>query len=239
MVEGQVGEVLGEPPAYAQPLTQIADDPGAGAVVADEQDSPSLGLRSGLRLSQVVEQRGEAERAAPSRARRRAARRARRPTCSASPPSSSSRSASKAVSRARAPRGCGRGHRGGGTGSARRREVPRARAAPRRRAKLVQEIETPHRIGAGEQQAQLRELALARLLPRAPRAAARASSTVPGSIFKLSVGGDPRGAKDPDRIVHEAPLGHGPQHSDARGRWRPPCGSTSGASSGRAGPRSR
>ena len=66
VVEGEVGEVLGKPPAYAQPLTQLADDPRTGAVMADEQDSTAFGFGAGLRLSEIVEERGEAQRAAAS-----------------------------------------------------------------------------------------------------------------------------------------------------------------------------
>src|SRR5262245_19904997 len=60
VVERQVGEVVGEPPARAQPTAELADDPSAGAIVADEQDPPALPLAPGLRLSHVMKERREA-----------------------------------------------------------------------------------------------------------------------------------------------------------------------------------
>ena len=139
----------------------------------------------------------------------------------------------------RAPRACARGRRGGGWGSARRRAAPRAPAAPPRCAELVEQLEAAQRVGAGDQQAQLRELALARPA-RAAGAASRAQARrSPGSISKPSAAREPGGAQHPQRVVREGAFRRRPAAAAPRGR-RPPVGIDRLASRGRrAGRRSR
>ena len=135
---------------------------GALAVVADERDEPALVLRAGHRLADVVKERAEAQRVAPRElvGERLGEQRAdvvggRRPR--------SGRGRTRPRAGWRAPRACGRGRRGGGSGSGRRRAARSSSGSTAGgRAELVQQREPAQRVGAGEQQPQLGELALAR-----------------------------------------------------------------------------
>ncbi len=82
----------------------------------------------------------------------------------------------------------------------------------RRRPELAQELQPPQRVGAGQQEAQLRELALPRRLPRSPSLPAGEGQGVLVD-FQPDAGGDPRRPHDPERVVREAPRRDGAQNA--------------------------
>ncbi len=84
------------------------------------------------------------------------------------------------------------------------------RQEARRRPQPIEQAHAPNRVGAGEQEAQLGELALARRLARTPRL--RAGERLgPFVDLEPQAGGDPSSAQDPQRVVGEATLGDGAQ----------------------------
>ena len=64
VLEADQLEVSAQPPRGPQPLADRADDPRAGAVVAEEEDAALVVHAAGLRLAEVVEERAEAKRGA-------------------------------------------------------------------------------------------------------------------------------------------------------------------------------
>ena len=85
------------------------------------------------------------------------------------------------------------------------------RQQSRHRRELVQDAQPPDRLGARDEQAQLRELALPRRLPRPVRLRARQGG---GLLVDLQreAGGDPGRSQDPQRVVGEAARRDGAQH---------------------------
>ena len=129
VVAGHAGEVVGQAPARPQPGAELADDPAPSRSWPMNVTQPR---RRRPRASPACRGRGRGRRSAARRpwsARRRAARRA-------APRPSAAAVAHVALQIAldlEQPRqhlhACARTRRGGGLGSARRREAPRARAA--------------------------------------------------------------------------------------------------------------
>ena len=118
-------------PARAQPPAHLGDDRGALAVVADEGDAAALAPARvcGLPKSWTrAPKRSAPPRVSPSASGSASSSRDRRPRS----PGEALEVALDLEQPPQAPRACGRGRRGGGWGSARRRAAPRARAAPRR-----------------------------------------------------------------------------------------------------------
>ena len=84
------------------------------------------------------------------------------------------------------------------------------REHPGRGAELVEQPQAPERVGTGDEQAQLGELALAGRLARAPGGRARKPGGVRVDV-EAELGAEPGGAQDPQRVGLEAALGDGPQ----------------------------
>ena len=163
-------QVARQRPAGLQPRARRAHDRRALAVVADEGDEPALVLLAGRGLARcragsapkrsaspavelVGERLGEQRSDLVGRRRPRSARGRARPRAGW-----------------RGPRACGRGRRGGGWGSAPR---PAGRSSSGRTAAVApsssSSAQPAQRVGAGDQQPQLGELALAGRLAGAAR----------------------------------------------------------------------
>ena len=177
-------DVAAERPARVQTPQRLGDEVGADGVVADERHVAGV-LAPGRRLADVVHQRAQAQALAAREAVAERLGRADR----APRPRSRRRSVEVRLDLEQlgaGPRSCGRGRRGDGSGSARRREARRARAAPRRSRQARPAARTPG-SDRGRRPAGAARRAGARPRARPPaRASARASSTVPASISKPS-----------------------------------------------------
>ncbi len=129
VVQGQPLKVGAEGVACSKPAADPGDDLGSRAVVADEGDVAGP-LASRRRLAEVVEERAEAQRiGARELVGERLGQEGRR---SARPGRGRSRPGPiRSRATPPAPPACGRGRRGGGSGSGRRRGWPPAPAARR------------------------------------------------------------------------------------------------------------
>ena len=209
VVAGQARQVVGQAPARPQTRAEPADKARAGLVVADEQHPASLADRARLRLAEVVDQGGAAQRIAPgelvgerlgeqlANVGGRGAHERLQIALDLDQPRQHLHGVPvdvEVVVRVLLD-------------AAKRLEL---RQQDRGRPKLVQELQRPHRVVAREHQAQLREPAL-------PSRLRRSLGLPPGKLhgvvvdFQPEAGGDPGPAHDPERVVHEAARGDGPQ----------------------------
>ena len=135
MVLGERRDVRLQALAGAQPGQQLARDPRALAIVADERDVALGRVVARRGLAGVVQQRAEAQRAA---ARELVGERLGQERCdrlAVARPERRRRDRARSRSSPPAPQACGRGRRGGESGSARSRAARRARAGHARSAR--------------------------------------------------------------------------------------------------------